>query len=56
MGRFKSSRFDFYGVNYDTMKLFYYAEMAETLMLQGFLDKEKARWFCLKTIVLIWCG
>ena len=54
IGEFKSSHFDFREVNFDTMKLFHYAEMVENLMAQGFSDIEKARWFRIKTIVLIW--
>lgn len=50
----KSSHFDFCGVNFDTMKLFHYANMAVAHMLQGFWDIEKARWFRIKTIALIW--
>ena len=54
IGEFMSSHFDFREVNFDTMKLFRYAEMVENLMPQGFLSKEKARWFRIKTIVLMW--
>ena len=39
-----------------TMKLIYCAEVLKSLMLQGFSYIEKARWLCIKTIVLIWCG
>ncbi len=54
IGEFKSSHFDFREVNFDTMKLFHYVNMAVALMPQGFWDIEKARWFRIKTIVLIW--
>jgi hypothetical protein len=33
-----------------------YAETTKILMPQGFLAIEKARWFPIKTIVLIWYG
>jgi len=36
MGLFKSSRFDFHRMNFDTMKLIFYAIALETLILQGF--------------------
>ena len=41
--RFESLNFDFGAVNYDTMKLIYYAEMAEILVWHGFLEIEKER-------------
>ena len=48
IGEFKSSHFDFREVNFDTMKLFHYANIAVALMSQGFWDIEKARWFVSK--------
>ena len=42
-GRLKSRNFDFGVVNFDTMKLIFYAIVLETLMPQGFLDREKER-------------
>ena len=42
IGEFKSSHFDFREVNFDTMKLFHYANMAVALMPQGFWDIEKS--------------
>ena len=41
MDRLKSFNFDFYVVNFDTMKLIFYAIMSEALILQGFSDIEK---------------
>ena len=43
MGRFESLNFDFGVVNFDTMKLIFYAIMSEALIPQGFLDIEKER-------------
>ena len=42
-GELKSLNFDFGVVNFDTMKLIFYAIISETLMPQGFLDIEKER-------------
>ena len=56
MGGFKSSHFDFSGVNFDTMKLIYCAKTSKSLVPKCFLGIEKARWFRIKTIVLMWCG
>ena len=38
---------------FSTMKLFRYAVFSKGLMLHGFLDIKKARWFSIKTIVLL---
>ena len=43
MGGFKSLRFDFCVINFDTMKLIFSAKVSETLMTQGFRDIEKER-------------
>ena len=43
MGEFESLNFDFYVVNFNTMKLIFSARVSETLMPQGFLDIEKER-------------
>ena len=43
MDRLKSLKFDFCVVNFDTMKLIFYAKMSEALIPQGFLDIEKER-------------
>ena len=40
---FESLNFDFCVFNFDTMKLFYYAELAEAHMPQGFSGIEKER-------------
>ena len=45
IGRLESLNFDFGVVNFDTMKLIFGAETAETVMLQGFLNVEKERKF-----------
>ena len=54
MGGFKSSNPDFCGANFDTMKLFHYAVLSKSFLGQRLLAIEKARWFRIKTIVLIW--
>ena len=41
--KFKSLRFDFCVINFDTMKLIFSAKVSETLMTQGFRDIEKER-------------
>ena len=51
MGRLESLNFDFGAVNFDTMKQIFSVKASEPLIPQGFLDIEKARWFCIKTIV-----
>ena len=58
MGGFKSSNFNSRAVNFDTMKLIYCVEAPKSLVAEGFSNIEKARWFRIKTIVLIWskCG
>lgn len=38
------------------MKPCNYAKSSKILVLQSFMDIEKARWVRIKTIVLIWCG
>ena len=40
---FESLNFDFCVVNFDTMKLIFYAKVSQTLIPQGFLDIEKER-------------
>ena len=54
MGRPESSNIDFRAINFNTMKQTNYAEVPKSLMLQEFWNIEKARWFRIKTIVLIW--
>jgi len=54
MAGFKSSNSDSRPVNSGTMKLTTCSKVVESLMAQGFLAIEKARWFRIKTIVLIW--
>lgn len=51
--RLKSSFFDFGTLSFGAMKIFHYTEMAEILILQNFLDVEKARLLRIKSIVLI---
>ena len=42
-GGLESSNFDFCVVNFDTMKLIFYAIMSKTIIPQSFLDIEKER-------------
>ena len=43
MERFESLNFDIGVINFDTMKLIFYAIMSQALIPQGFLDIEKER-------------
>ena len=43
MGGFESPNFDFYVVNFDTMKLIFCAKIAESLIPQWFWGIEKER-------------
>ena len=43
MGGLESPNFEFVIVNFDTMKLIFYAIVSKALILQDFLDIEKER-------------
>ena len=50
---FKSSNSDSHIVNLITMKLNHYDKVVKSIVVQGLLEIEKARWFHIKTLVLI---
>ena len=53
-GGFESPNFDFYVVNFDTMKRISFAKIQKNLAPSSFLQKEKERKYRINTSVPIW--